>query len=246
MHPFHFWSLFGIHWRKITTALFLIGILWTIASETLFAQRMRELNLPFYDDRKMHYGLFFGVHHHAYNLRKSQYFVDNQNIITAVQPLNAVGLSFGFILNRKLTEHVDVRVLPGIAFYERKIRFVHIDASEEIQTSESTFFEIPLLVKYKSLRRLNSRLYFVGGLKPGIEARSKKKEKSDKELRTRGFDLSLELGVGLDQYFRLAKFSPELRISLGLLNTLVKDENEFAKRIDRLTSKTVSLLLYFE
>lgn len=217
-----------------------------MTSENLVAQRMRDLNLPFYDERKMHYGLFLGAHHHAYNLRKSQYFVDNQNVITAVQPVNAVGLSFGFILNRKLTEHIDVRALPGIAFYERKVRFINADASEQIQTSESTFFELPLMIKYKSQRRQNSRLYFVGGLKPGIEARSKKKEKSDKELRTRGFDLSLEFGVGLDHYFKLAKFAPELRVSLGVLNVVVKDENEFAKRIDRLTSKTVSLLLHFE
>ena len=46
---------------------------------------------------------------------------------------------------------------------------------------ENTMVEFPILLKYKSERRGNIRMYMIGGVKPGIEA-SGKKDKTKAEL----------------------------------------------------------------
>ena len=72
-------------------------------------------------------------------------------------------------------------------------------------TVESTMVEVPLLLKYKSERRGNIRMYMIGGVKPGIEA-SGKNEETRAELKIKGSNLSLEAGFGFDLYYPFLSF----------------------------------------
>lgn len=207
------------------------------------AQDPRWTNLPYYDDKMLHYGFTLGANISGYKSQiSSSYPTDT---VKSVQPIYTPGFSLGFIVNLRLHDHFDLRLLPTVGFYSRSIVY-DFNNSSETQTLESTFMEFPLLVKYKSMRRDNARMYVIGGLKAAIEAGAKKNQRKETDLRTNGFDLCLDLGVGMDIYCPLFKFSPELRFSHGLLNVLSNDPNIYSSSLSRLSSNTISLYLNFE
>ena len=221
--------------------LFLLSLFLIVKVQ---AQDPRWTNLPFYDDKFMHYGFTLGINASGFKSKVSSGYFDNDTTLN-VSPTYTPGFSLGFIVNFRLHEHFDLRVLPTVGFYSRSVTYDFTN-STEIQTIESTFMEIPLLLKYKSMRRGNSRVYVLGGFKAAIEAGAKKKQRKSSDLRTNGFDLCLDLGVGMDIYCPLFKFSPEIRFSHGLLNLLSNDPNVYSSSLLRLSSNTISLFLNFE
>jgi len=207
------------------------------------AQDPRWTNLPNYDDKILHYGFTLGINTSGFKQKMAaDYFSDTLKSATSNY---TPGFSLGFIVNLRLHDHFDLRLLPTVGFYSRSITydFAH---SSETQSIESTFVEFPLLLKYKSQRRKNSRMYALAGFKAGIEAGAKKKQRQSSDLRTNGFDFCLDLGAGFDFYYPLFKFSPEIRFSHGLLNLLSHDPNIYSSSLSRLSSNTISLFLNFE
>jgi hypothetical protein len=225
--------------KKSLIALLLLLIISTTAK----AQDPKWSNSPKYDDRILHYGFSIGIGSSGYKAKLSQRFLDDT--VNYVRPTFSTAFTLGFVVSLRLAEHFDLRLLPTVGFYERKIDF-KFPNTQKTQVIESTFLEFPLLVKYKSQRRRNSRMYLVAGGKLSIEAGAKKKEKKRTELRTQGTDFSIEYGVGFDFYMPLFKFSPELRFSHGLINVLNPDPNVYSQSIAKLTTHTVTLYLHFE
>ena len=201
-------------------------------------------NLPHYDDRRLHYGFTLGLNSTRFRAVHAQpYFSDTINTIRS-SPQG--GFNLGFVTNLRLSKYFDARLLPGVAFYTRAVQYQFQNESSATQSTESVFIETPLLIKYKSQRRKNHRLYMVGGLKTCFEAGAKKKEKKKSELRTQNFDLTVEYGFGIDLYFKFFKFAPELRFSHGLTNLLVNDPNIYSNSLSKLTTHTISLYFFFE
>jgi len=215
-----------------------------IISTAVKAQDPRWSNLPTYDNRILHYGFSIGVGTSGYRATLSQSFLDNDTILS-VRPSFTSAFTLGFVVNLRLHEYFDLRLLPTVGFYERKVDYQFAGSSKS-QSIESTFLEFPLLVKYKSQRRKNTRMYLVGGVKYSIEAGAKKKEKKKTELRTQSADLAVEYGVGFDFYCPLFKFSPELRMSHGLVNMVNADPNVYSTSLSKLTTHTLTLYLHFE
>jgi hypothetical protein len=65
-------------------------------------------------------------------------------------------------------------------------------------------------------------------------------------LDTKSSDLSLDYGIGYEQFFEFFKFAPELRFSHGLTNMLVPAKNSAGNGISKMTTHTVTLYLNFE
>ncbi|MCU0416064.1 MAG: PorT family protein [Cytophagaceae bacterium] len=207
------------------------------------AQDPRWTNLPTYDDKTLHYGFSLGMNNTGFKIRESNtYFSDS---LTSIYPKRTFGFSLGFIVNLRLHDHFDLRLLPTVAFYERSVQYSYAN-SFELQTLESTMLEFPLLLKYKSQRRRNSRMYLVGGFKGCIEAGSKKRERKQTELRANNYDFTFDWGVGFDFYFQLFKFSPEIRFSHGIVNMLSQDPNIYSESLTRMSTHTVTIYLHFE
>jgi hypothetical protein len=203
-----------------------------------------DSNIPHYDDRFLHYGFTLGLNSTRFRpVESSGYFKDS---LTSIRSSPAGGFNLGFVMNMKLSRYFDLRVLPGVAFYTRAVQFTYTDGYTSNQTAESVFIETPILLKYKSQRRRNHRMYMVGGLKPGIEAGAKKNQKKKSELRTQNIDLCIEYGFGIDLYFKFFKFAPEIRFSHGLSNLLINDHNAYSQDLTKLTTHTVTLYFFFE
>ena len=59
-------------------------------------------------------------------------------------------------------------------------------------------------------------------------------------------DLMGEIGFGLDFYLEYFKFSPQIKISYGLLNLLKKDSSIYTQSINNLTTNGWMLSFTFE
>jgi hypothetical protein len=208
--------------------------------------RWVQRNNPNYDDRKLTYGFLIGLHSSLYKIDYADAFTTQQlDTLFAVDADWSSGFSLGFIVNYRLSDFFDLRVTPEVSFYEQKVRYQYTNETFQDALVESTMVELPLLLKYKSERRGNIRMYMIGGGKPGIEA-SGKKDQTKAELEITKFNVSLEAGFGFDLYYPLFKFSPELRFSHGLVDILDNRTNAFGFPLQRVSTNTITLYLLFQ
>lgn len=228
-------------------------MLLLVAAQHAGAQQKKtswvKRNNPNYDQKKLTYGFLIGLHTAAYQLKYSDRFVTQEfDTLFAVEPDWSPGFSLGFIMNYKVADLLDLRLTPTVAFYENRLLYRYTDdqANRE-EIVETTMVEFPILLKFKSERRENLRMYMIGGIKPAIEASGKKKlENTTTTLEVTGSNLSLDVGFGLDIYYPLFKFSPELRFSRGIVNVLDNTNNIYGQPLQRVNTNTITLYFLFQ
>lgn len=246
MQSIDFWNKLGLQRSKIVCMV----VLAMFASLAVSGQSKRWVrkNNPNYDERKFSYGFMIGLHSSALQVEYADKFVTPDfDTLYAVHPSWSAGFSLGFIVNYRAADFLDLRITPKVAFYEHKLKYVFTNASPHDQLVETTMVEVPLLAKYKSVRRGNVRMYMIGGITPGLEASGKKDlESASGALELERFNLSLEAGFGFDLYYPLFKFSPEIRFSRGMLDMLGTRENVFGQPLQRITMNTVTVYLLFQ
>lgn len=247
MQTSYIWNKLHLHWPKIILALLALVCL----SREGLAQKKRWVNKnnPTYDDRKITYGFLIGLHTTTYQIKYADRFVTQDfDTVYTIDPGWSPGFSLGFIVNYRVTDLLDFRVTPKVAFYENTLHYVYTDDTpSETKLVETTMVELPFLLKYKSERRANARMYMVGGFKPALEASGKKDtEDPSSNLGITRMNLSIEAGFGFDFYYPLFKFSPEIRFSRGLVNILNNTTNKYGQPLQRVNTNTITLYLLFQ
>lgn len=205
-----------------------------------------SINLPDADDKKIHFGFSLGIHGSGFRIKHTDNFVTSAlDSLQSIQNIDKIGFSIGPIVNFRLARYFDLRIMfPKVGFNEYSIAYTFTDGRKKNILIESVTVEFPTLIKYKSVRRGNIRMYMIGGLNPSISPGKKNKQKSEETLSTKHTNLALEYGFGFDFYYPLFKFSPEIRFSRGLKNIL-GEENDFSAGIQSLATHSVSLYLIF-
>jgi len=225
----------------------IIIFLFILSFDKVFGQQNMEINLPNYDDRWIHYGFLMGVHRSYFNITYSDKFLNDElDSLYSILPPPRVGFDLGFIVNMRLGKFFDFRVTPQVGFYEYVVEYNYTDGSQVNQLVEATIVEMPMLIKYKSIRWGNLRVYLVGGLNPTLQASGNKNDREERKLQISDFNLNGEFGFGFDFYFPLFKFSPELRFSRGLLNLIEEDQFGYSDGIGSLKTNVLTLYLLFE
>lgn len=244
MQASNFWNKFYLHRAKIILLFCLVAEGSLQAQSFLWARK----NNPNYDNRRLTYGFLIGLHTTSYQIKYSDKMLSNDlATLHSVIPEWRPGFSLGFIVNYRLAEFLDLRITPEVAFYEHKLQYRFTDKTSKEQLVETTMVELPLLLKYKSERRGNVRAYMIGGIKPGIDASGKKEGQNSKGLDIKNMNLNLEAGLGLDLYFPLFKFSPEIRFSRGIVNVFDNNtENEFTAPLKYINTNTITIYLLFQ
>jgi hypothetical protein len=240
----HIWNKFYLFRLKISVVLCLLALAGSVAGQK---PRWAPKNNPNYDNRKLTYGFLIGIHSSTFKVKYADRFVTPEfDTVHSVVPGWSGGFSLGFIVNYRLDDQLDVRLTPKVGFYENKVTYIYTDGTaREDALVENTMVEFPILLKYKSQRRGNIRMYMIGGVTPAIEASGKKSE-SDQALEITGSNLSLEGGFGFDLYYPLFKFSPEIRFSHGLVDILGSRNNAFGLPLKRITTNTVTVYFLFQ
>ena len=244
MYSLNIWHKFNLLGKKVT-----LLVLAVLLFGSVFAQSSSEIRNPRYDDRKIiTYGFSLGFQTASYRLKYSDFFTDPaMDSVHSILGKKRPGFKLGFIVN--LAQFLDLRITPTVSFaeYVLEYNFVNIDPIQFTELVESTGVEFPILFKYKSQRRNNLRMYLVGGITPIIEAAGKSGLEEDiNRLQIEKFNANLELGFGLDMYYPLFKFSPEVRFAYGLVNVLSPVENAKSVGIKDLRTKTLSFYFHFQ
>ena len=210
----------------------------------MHAQKKKYVRVfhEYYDEKPLHFGFLFGFVSSNFNVSTNTELPGGTYLYS---PRN-FGFQIGGLANYSLNPHWEVKSGVNIALYDRQLSLDAGGTVPEVLTRESTWLEIPALIKYRSIRRKNHRVYMIGGLKFGVEANVKKKSSA---LSTNTADLSLEYGFGLEQFFQFFKFTPEIRFSHGLVN-MYSDPGRagtpWYKNVNNLKTHTVSLIINFE
>lgn len=205
-------------------------------------------NNPNYDQRTLSYGFMIGLHTTAYQVTYADQFVTTAfDTVHSVQAEFSPGFSLGFLVNYRLHEFVDLRLMPKAGFYTHKLRYVYTDETFDQQIVETAHVEFPILLKYKSMRRGNVRMYMIGGVTPGFEISGKNDiQSTSASLDIRNNNIQLEAGLGFDFYFPLFKFSQEIRFARGISNMLGPDRSIYSEPLKRLNTNTIAVYFVFQ
>ncbi len=222
-----------------------------IISFASFAQKPWIRNQENYDENLLHFGFSLGINSTGFRIQHTPDFKLLDSIYI-VESRPQSGLNLGIISNLRLGPYFDLRFVPALSFASRVLDYTFHDSTAVLpvisKKVESTFIELPLLLKYKSERYHNYRFYVLGGGKYSIDLVSQAKVKEDDKqlVKLINNDYGYEIGVGMDIYFELFKFSPEIKLYNGLNNLLVKEESAFSSPIDKMFSRTVLVTFNFE
>lgn len=245
MHTSNLRNLYNLYWSKVVLIAFVI---LSISTQDAYSQGQgyRRKHLEYYDDKPIHYGILFAMPTTRYKIQHNSNFMTSDTAVSIQAPRNTA-FRMGFIVNASLNERFDIRTTPSVSLYERQLKYSYPSGIEKIEKRESTWIEFPLMLKYKSERRVNSRMYLVAGMSMAIETNVRRgRGGSAGTLDTKSTDFTIDYGVGYEQFFEFFKFSPELRFSHGLGNIFQPSAHSLGKGINRLRTHTVTLYLNFE
>lgn len=247
----HFWHQYNLYRKQIIIVAFLTCIGVFGCAHKIQAQRYEYKRIydEFYDDKLIHFGFLFGFGSSAFNVYHSNTITTASDTTLSITSPGNFAFQVGGLVNIKISERFDLKTGLNIALYGRQVNY-RFDNSPNFppELRESTWLELPILLKLKSQRRGNSRMFIDAGIKVGLEANVRKNTASTKRLNTTTADVSLEYGIGFEQFFKYFKFTPELRFSHGLTNMFITptSSNIYAQGIQRLNAHTVTLYLMFE
>lgn len=207
-------------------------------------------NLLEYDQRLLTYGFTLGAHTSTLRLHFDDAFTSGKySDVANIVSRNAFGFSIGFLANLRLVQYLDIRIMPKVAFYQYTLEHQYIDRDvrDKVFFADFTAVDLPVMLKYKSQRRKNFRMFYVGGLTPTIDVTGKRQREENEEdgLQLSGDNLALEVGFGSDIYFPFFRFSPEIRYSYGLVNVLKNKNNDVGDAFSRINTQSISLYLVF-
>ena len=226
----------------------IIGLL-LIFSTALCAQNSRgNYNFMDFQQKPYYFGITLGVNNANYAIYQSRDFISNPNFLS-IESVQGVGGNFGIVTNLKIGDYFDVRFLPTLSFATRNLRYNKPDEGVFQRKIESVFAEMPFHIRYKSAPYNDTRLFIIGGVKYSFDVASESRSviKDVELVKVSPTDFALEIGGGIQFFFPYFIFSPEIKFSHGLGNTLIYNENlEESQIIDKILSRTFTISLHFE
>ena len=234
--------------RRTLTMLFLFLMLLPLG---VVAQERKVQNKPYIDYRRLHYGFFVGTHIQDMEFMNNGYVTENgEEWYADIADYNP-GLSVGVLADLRLGEYFSLRALPTMHFGQNTIVFREQNSGEvSRQQVKTTYIALPFHVKYSAERFNNYRPYITAGVSPMVNLTVKKQ----KQLLLKKFDFMVEVGMGCDFYLPFFKLIPEVKFAFSLLDVLETERKDlldanymkFTQSVDKVTSKMITLSLYFE
>ena len=232
----------------------------------LWAQMPKVKNDPTHDDKPIHFGFSLGLNVMDYKIEHSE-AARNDGVFVGLKGLSP-GINIHAISNLRLAENFDLRALPGISFGERYMYFENISEGDSSLVygnpykAESSYLELPILIKYKSKRLNNFRPYLIGGVNIRYDLSIKGEYSydidnavSEQLIMLSKPDFFGEIGYGMDFYLTYFKFGLEVKYSFGLTNLIRREDNNglppaeiarYTDYIDRISSHIVIVSFHFE
>lgn len=245
MQKTQFRNLFHLSSRKVTL---LFALLFLLANDA-FSQRAKgNYNYLDFQQKPYYFGITLGYNTSDLRLFRSSEFLTSDSI-ASVSSVTGPGFNLGIVSNLKIGEYFDFRFLPTLSFAERNIEYASPRAGRTpSQKLESVFVEIPFHARYKSQPYNDIRLFVIAGVKYSFDVASDSRTRQADELvKISPTDFAFEYGAGIQFFFPYFIFSPELKVSHGISNVLIYDDDlERSRVIDKILSRAFTISLHFE
>lgn len=177
-----------------------------------------------WDKQQVFWGYFLGLNMKDYKIS----YNDKVNTNAFIVSTPSMGFEVGLIGDFRLHNNISLRIEPGLSSNSKELAFTHIYGSQKdsIREVNSTYFRVPLLLKFNTNRLDNMRAYVIGGVSYDYNFSSNQDNPDDNfdgEFRTKKNNFSYELGVGVDLYLPYFIFSPSIRGVFAINDELVRD-----------------------
>ena len=213
-----------------------------IISSNLKSQNTNLLNLPKYDKQWYHFGFTLG-------LMNTNLKIDYQQNQSAknISAISSPGFNVGIVCDLKILKNLNLRFIPSLTFTQRDINFTSFENIEIIKSTESSNLDLPILLKYRSLRYKNMRPYFLLGSRLTYDMASKKEVEDINLFKLDEIDYGIEFGFGIDIYLPYFKLAPEIKYFYGFNDLLqINNVELITSNIESLYSRTILFSLTFE
>ena len=206
-----------------------------------------------YDDKLLHFG--FSIAYHQFNFSinsKADLSEYDSLMVVNTSPLSGFGL--GIVTNLRMGKYFDLRFVPGLSFGDRVVNYtMQYNNGKTLLTKknvESVYLDVPLLVKFKSSRMHNFRVFVMGGAQYSMDLISAERRQVAKPkdilLKLRRHDIQGQAGVGFEIYFNYFKLTTEFKMSFGFIDLLYHEDNMFSSSISSLKTKNTQISFIFE
>lgn len=220
----------------------------------VLSQHNKSLNLARYDAVPIHFGMSLAVNTMDFTINKSGLFLTNTiDSIFAIESGRTVGFNINMVSNYNIARFFSIRFLPGLSFGQRDLEYQVYDKSTNLLTKhimklESTYLDFPVLIQYKSARLNNFRMYWIAGGCYKYDLAAQKKINPDElpKIRLKSNSYYYTLGSGADFFQEGFKFAVELKYDIGINSVMVKDNTQYTKAIEKMSSRIITLSFLFE
>ena len=207
------------------------------------------LNMPDHDDKPYYFGITFGLNFSVYQINYTQAFASTDTF-KRIQPHWQPGFNLGLLGNLKLTNFIDLRFVPSLAFAEKNIVYEYGFPTDSTlnKNIESIYMPLPLQLKFNSDRIKNFRFYaIIGGKFDYDMAANARSKRTDEFLKVSPVDFGYEIGVGFEFFNPNFIFSPEIKLSQGLINQLYQDHHlQLTNAIQTLYTRMIVISIHLE
>jgi len=229
---------------------FIYILLLTISAFSAQAKSI-VINMAEHDDKAYYFGITMGFNYSMFRFKYSKSFAQTdtfKNITSRFGP----GFNLGLMGNLRLTKFVDLRFVPTLIFAEKPVSLIATssvgnDSGVDRQV-ESIYMHLPLQLKFKSDRIKNFRFYAIGGGKLDIDlAANARSRRQDEFIKVKPIDVGYEIGVGFEFYYPNFIFSPEIKLSQGLMNAQYKDPKiPLSNALENMTTRMIVISIHLE
>ena len=237
--------------KKITGILLAFMALPTIA----FTQRFENQNLLEHDEKNFHFGINVGVNRSHYSFTHHPRFLQYDSVMV-VESINSTGINLAWLVNKRLSNHFDLRTYPlNLTFTEKAFEY-HLKYPDKPAGEDSVgtrkiqgiTLALPLQIKFSSDRINNFKVYMLAGGKVEYDLAANKGAKNAEQLmKLKKFDYGIEAGIGFHLYFPVFVLTPELKLGWGLNNMHERDKDlKYSNVIDKINARTISFTLTVE
>ena len=235
---------------KSPNIFFLIALLLCVSFNSFGQRHKKPQNLPRYDFKKIHFGFTLGINSLNFNINKNNNFLNNDTLLSMLSE-DQKGFNLGIVSNLRLGKYTDLRFVPTLVFGERILNYSFNDQSNlplQEKRIESTMIDFPFSLKYKSERYNNFRTYVMCGIKYSLDIASQSEidDEGQELVKLNNHDFMIEGGFGIDFYLQYFKFSPQIKLSHGIINILTKDSTLYTETIKNLKTSSWMISFTFE
>lgn len=229
--------------------LALFCLISSFCMSSVFAQKY---GIHPFDSKKKPFNLGFqiGLNYNMYNLKEQINICEDGSCVNNIEVIPKLGLRLGMIANLRLADFLSLRAVPGVSLEQRDFNynFAGLEGDSLVQRKiEASYFNLPIMLQWKTKYWKRTRLYVLTGVQAGINLNPSKKVQDDKNLlKITSQDVSLVLGVGLNIYGERVKLSPELKYTAGIFNVYEPLFTSHANAISTLHSQVLTLIVNFE